>query len=134
MVTHASAFMEIPEAVKIVKTMDGIAYESASVQPALALRDRLDPAGATGQGRPVDAGSGAGRQFPITGLFVYKEFDQYTDFIERDWLYRFWKEGLPKHRPEYAHYQTHFPMRMEPSRRSAWVGPALLLAMLKRLI
>ena len=28
MVTHASAFMEIPEAVKIVKTMDGIAYES----------------------------------------------------------------------------------------------------------
>ena len=32
----------------------------APVQPALALRNRLDPAGATGQGCPVDAGSGAG--------------------------------------------------------------------------
>ena len=38
-----------------------------------------------------------------------KEFDQYTDFIERDWLYRFWKEGLPKHHPNMHYYLNAFP-------------------------
>ena len=108
MVTHASAFMEIPEAVKIVKTMDGIAYESHQFNRHWPYE--------TGWTRPEQLVKGArwtldqGLEYIFYyGPFVYKEFDQYTDFIERDWLYRFWKEGLPKHHPNMHYYLNAFP-------------------------
>ena len=85
MVTHASAFMEIPEAVKIVKTMDGIAYESHQFNRHWPYE--------TGWTRPEQLVKGArwtldqGLEYIFYyGPFVYKEFDQYTDFIEREWL------------------------------------------------
>ena len=43
------------------------------------------------------------------GPFVYKEFEEYTDFIEREWLYRFWDAGLPKHHPNMHFYLNAFP-------------------------
>lgn len=118
MVTHASAFMEIPEAVKIVKTMDGIALRIAPVQPALALRNRLDPAGATGQGCPVDAGSGAGihlllRAVRLQGVRPVHGFHRARLAVP------VLGRGTPETPSEHALLpQRIFPMRMEPSGRS----------------
>jgi hypothetical protein len=34
---------------------------------------------------------------------------QYYDFIERDWLKKYWKAGLPKHDPKMHYYLNTFP-------------------------
>jgi len=53
------------------------------------------------------------------GPIIWKS-EQYYEFIERDWLYKYWKAGLPKHHPKMHYYLNIFPHgsgRMRP------VGP-----------
>lgn len=108
LVTHASFFMENPDAAKIIKSMDGVAYESHQFNRHWPFE--------TGWTRPDELAKGAkwtldqGLEYIFYyGPFVYKEFEGYTDFIERDWLYRFWDAGLPKHHPNMHFYLNAFP-------------------------
>jgi hypothetical protein len=43
------------------------------------------------------------------GPYRYKDCDDYTDFLERDWLRSFWDAGLPKHHPNMYYYLNAFP-------------------------
>ena len=42
------------------------------------------------------------------GPIIWKS-EQYSEFIERDWLYKYWKAGLPKHHPQMHYYLNTFP-------------------------
>ena len=108
MVTHASVFADVPEAREIVQTMDGIAYESHQFNRHWPFE--------TGWTRPDELVRGAewtldqGMEYIFYyGPFVYKEFDEYYEFVERDWLYKFWELGLPKHHPNMHYYLNAFP-------------------------
>ena len=119
LVTRASFFMENPDAAKIIKTMDGVAYESHQFNRHWPYE--------TGWTRPDELAKGAkwvldqGLEYVFYyGPFVYKEYDQYYDFVERDWLYRFWKDGLPKRHKNMHYYLNCFPHAHGASRK---VGP-----------
>ena len=108
LITHASAFLDIPEAVEIIQSMDGIAYESHQFNRHWPFE--------TGWTRPEELVRGAewtlaqGKEYIFYyGPFIYKEFDEYYEFAERDWLYRYWEKGLPKHHPNMHYYLNAFP-------------------------
>ena len=52
------------------------------------------------------------------GPIIWKDDKKkYYEFVERDWLIKFWKEGLPKHHPRMHYYLNIFPHasgRMRP--------------------
>lgn len=108
MVTHASFFADNPKARKIIKSMDGIAYESHQFNRHWPFE--------TGWTRPKELVRGAkwtlgqGKEYIFYyGPFVYKEYKEYYEFVERDWLYKFWKAGLPKRHPRMHYYLNAFP-------------------------
>ncbi len=108
LVAHASAFIDNPDAKAVVLTMDGIAYESHQFNRHWPFE--------TGWTRPAELVRGAkwtleqGKEYIFYyGPFIYKEFAGYYDFAERDWLYKFWEAGLPKHHPNMHYYLNAFP-------------------------
>jgi hypothetical protein len=115
--THA--FCDNPEARKIVKTMDGVAYECHQFGSCWPWE--------TGITRPKELARGAkwalrhGMDYVFYyGPFVYKEYKGYYPFVERDWLYKYWAAGLPKHHPHLYYYLNDFPFAHGASRQ---VGP-----------
>ena len=79
LVTHASFFMENPDAAKIIKSMDGVAYESHQFNRHWPFE--------TGWTRPDELAKGAkwtldqGLEYIFYyGPFVYKEFEGYNRF------------------------------------------------------
>ncbi|MEN8255259.1 MAG: hypothetical protein ABFR33_07295 [Verrucomicrobiota bacterium] len=108
MVEHTSAFMNTPEARKIVRSMDGICYESHQFNRHWPYE--------TGWTNPDDLARGAkwtlaqGLEYIFYyGPFIYKDSPGYYEFAERDWLYGYWKAGLPKHHPKMHYYLNAFP-------------------------
>ncbi len=108
MVAHPSFFADNAEAREIVKLMDGIAYECHQFNRHWPLE--------TGWSRPEPVVKGAkwtldqGKEYIFYyGPFIFKGFAGYHDFVERDWLYQFWKAGLPKRNPRMHYYLNAFP-------------------------
>ena len=108
MVTHPSFFADNPEAREIVKLMDGIAYECHQFGPHWPLEK--------GCSRPEPVVKGAkwtleqGKEYIFYyGPFIFKGSEGYYDFVERDWLYNYWKAGLPKRNPNMHYFLNAFP-------------------------
>jgi len=108
LVTHASFFADKPKARKIIMMMDGVAYESHQFNRHWPFK--------TGWTRPEELVRGAkwtlnqGKEYIFYyGPFKYKKSKGYYDFAERDWLYKYWKAGLPKHHPNMHYYINAFP-------------------------
>ncbi len=119
LVTHASFFSDDPKAREIIMKMDGVAYESHQFNRHWPFE--------TGWTCPKELVRGAkwtlahGKEYIFYyGPFIYKQSKGYYDFVERDWLYKFWKAGLPKHNPHMHYYLNAFPFGSGSNRP---VGP-----------
>jgi hypothetical protein len=107
MVEDPSFFAEDPRAQAIIEKMEGIAYEAHQFNRHWPLE--------TGWSRPEKVVRGAkwtldqGKEYIFYyGPIIWKS-EQYSEFIERDWLYKYWKAGLPKHHPQMHYYLNTFP-------------------------
>lgn len=108
MVEHPCFFAEDPEAQKIVQSMDGVVYEAHQFNRHWPLE--------TGWSRPEPVVRGAkwaldqGKDYIFYyGPFLFRENGDYREFVERDWLYEFWRAGLPKRNPRMHYFLNAFP-------------------------
>ncbi|MEN1680531.1 MAG: hypothetical protein AAGJ46_13145 [Planctomycetota bacterium] len=107
MVEEPTFFAEDPRAQAIIQKMEGVAYEAHQFNRHWPLE--------TGWSNPDKVVRGAkwtldqGKEYIFYyGPIIWKS-DQYTEFIERDWLNRYWEAGLPKHHPRLHYYLNTFP-------------------------
>jgi hypothetical protein len=107
MVEHPSFFAKDIRAQAIMKKMEGIAYEAHQFNRHWPLE--------TGWSKPEKVVRGAkwtldqGKEYIFYyGPVIWKS-DPYYEFIERDWLYKYWRAGLPKHHPRMHYYLNTFP-------------------------
>jgi hypothetical protein len=109
MVQHPTFFAEDVRFVPIMKKVEGIAYECHQYNRHWPLE--------TGWSKPEKVVKGAkwtleqGKEYifyycPITWETNKKK---YYEFVERDWLIKYWKAGLPKHDPKMHYYLNTFP-------------------------
>lgn len=108
MVEHPCFFAEDPEAQKTIQSMEGVAYEAHQFNRHWPLE--------TGWSRPEPVVRGAkwtldqGKDYIFYyGPFLFRETEGYREFVERDWLYEFWKAGLPKRNPKMHYFLNAFP-------------------------
>ena len=107
MVQEPSFFATDERFLPILKKCDGIAYECHQFNRHWPLE--------TGWGKPEKVIKGArwtlakGKEY----IFYYGPIrwkgKVYYEFMERDWLQKFWKAGLPKHHPRMHYYLNTFP-------------------------
>lgn len=117
MVEHPSFFAEDRRFQPIMDKMEGIAYECHQFNRHWPRE--------TGWGKPGKVIKGArwtleqGKEYIFYyGPIIWKaDRKKYYPFVERDWLKKFWEEGLPKHHPNMHYYLNIFPHgsgRMRP--------------------
>ena len=107
MVQEPSFFATDKRFEPIMDTCDGIAYECHQFNRHWPLE--------TGWGTPEKVITGA--QWTLDQnkeyIFYYGPIrwkgKVYYEFMERDWLQKFWKAGLPKHHPKMHYYLNTFP-------------------------
>ena len=110
MVEHPTFFAEDKRVEPIVDKVDGIAYECHQYNRHWPLEE--------GWSKPEKVVKGAkwtidkGKEYifyygPLTWKAEKKK--KYYKFIERDWLKKYWKAGLPKHHPNMHYYLNTFP-------------------------
>lgn len=107
MVQEPSFFARDERFQPIMDKVEGIAYESHQFNRHWPLE--------TGWGKPDKVIHGAkwtleqGKDY----IFYYGPIrwhgKVYYEFMERDWLEKFWKAGLPKHHPRMHYYLNTFP-------------------------
>jgi hypothetical protein len=107
MVEEPSFFADDARVHPIIDKMEGIAYECHQFNRHWPLE--------TGWSKPDKVVRGArwtlarGKEYIFYyGPIIWKS-NQYYDFIERDWLHKYWKAGLPKHHPQMHYYLNTFP-------------------------
>ena len=107
MVEEPSFFVKNPKAQAILQKMDGVAYECHQFNRHWPLE--------TGWSNPQKVITGAkwtlaqGKEYIFYyGPIIWKS-KKYYEFIERDWLQKYWKAGLPKHHPQMHYYLNTFP-------------------------
>lgn len=120
MVEHPSFFATDKRVKPIVDKVDGIAYECHQFNRHWPLE--------TGWSKPEKVVKGAkwtieqGKEYifyygPITWKTNKKK---YTEFVEREWLKKYWKAGLPKYNKNMHYYLNIFP---HEEARKRPVGP-----------
>ncbi|MDD2598138.1 MAG: hypothetical protein PHO37_02775 [Kiritimatiellae bacterium] len=107
MVEEPSFFAEDARAQEVIAMMEGIAYECHQFNRHWPLE--------TGWSKPAKVIQGArwtlaqGKEYIFYyGPVIWKSPDYY-EFIERDWLEKYWQAGLPKHHPRMHYYLNTFP-------------------------
>ncbi len=107
MVEEPSFFADDARVHPIIDKVEGVAYECHQFNRHWPLE--------TGWSRPDKVVRGAqwtlarGKEYIFYyGPIIWKS-DQYYDFIERDWLRKYWDAGLPKHHPKMHYYLNTFP-------------------------
>lgn len=108
MVLHPAVFLDDPEARAIISTMDGICYESHHYNRYWPLGSAISNPPEVARGARWVLEQGMDYIF-YYGPYLYKECENYHEFLERDWLHSFWDEGLPKHHPNMYYYLNAFP-------------------------
>lgn len=108
LVVKPAVFLDDTQARAIVKTMDGICYESHHYNRYWPLGNEISDPGEVARGAQWALNQGMDYIF-YYGPYQYKDCDTYEDFLERDWLKSFWENGLPKHRANMYYYLNAFP-------------------------
>lgn len=108
MVEEPSFFATDPEAQKVIKLTQGVAYEAHQFNRHWPLE--------TGWSRPGPVIKGAKwtLEQDLEYIFYYgpvlwKPSPHYYNHIERDWLIKYWGAGLPKRHPKMHYYLNTFP-------------------------
>ena len=107
MVEEPSFFATNEAAKAVIAKVQGVAYECHQFNRHWPLE--------TGWSRPEPVIKGAkwtleqGKEYIFYyGPIIWKSKDYY-EFIERDWLNKYWEAGLPKHHPKMHYYLNTFP-------------------------
>ena len=118
MVEHPTFFADDKRVHPIIAKMEGVCYEAHQFNRHWPLE--------TGWSKPEKVVRGAKWTLEqdkdyifYYGPIIWKS-KQYYEFIERDWLKKFWKAGLPKHNEKMHYYLNTFP---HGSGRGRPVGP-----------
>jgi hypothetical protein len=117
MVQHPNFFAIDKRFQPVLNKMEGVAYEAHQFNRHWPRE--------TGWGKPEKIIQGAkwtlnqGKEYIFYyGPIIWKDDkEKYYDFVERDWLIKFWREGLPKLHPKMHYYLNIFPNesgRMRP--------------------
>jgi len=109
MVEHPSFFADDPRVHPIIEKMEGVAYECHQFNRHWPLE--------TGWSNPEKVIRGAkwtlarNKEYIFYyGPIIWKaDKERYYEFMERDWLERYWEAGLPKHHPKMHYYLNTFP-------------------------
>ena len=107
MVEHPTFFAKNRKARKIIGKMEGVAYEAHQFNRHWPLE--------TGWSKPEEVIRGAKWTLAQEKEYIFYygpviwKSEQYYEFIERDWLYKYWEAGLPKHHPQMHYYLNTFP-------------------------
>lgn len=118
MVEHPTFFATDPRFRPIFDRVDGIAYEAHQFNRHWPLE--------TGWSKPEKVIRGAEWTLAQSKEYIFYygpiiwKSKQYYEFIERDWLRKYWQAGLPKHHPRMHYYLNTFP---NGSGRGRPVGP-----------
>lgn len=118
MVEEPSFFATNPRAQAVIAKMEGVAYEAHQFNRHWPLE--------TGWSKPEKVIRGAKWTLEQDKEYIFYygpviwKSKQYYEFIERDWLNKFWEAGLPKHHPRMHYYLNTFP---HGSGRGRPVGP-----------
>ena len=107
MVEEPTFFATDPRAQAIIGKMEGVAYEAHQFNRHWPLE--------TGWSKPENVVQGAkwtlaqDKEYIFYyGPIIWKS-KRYYEFIERDWLKKYWQAGLPKHHPRMHYYLNTFP-------------------------
>lgn len=107
MVQHPTFFAEDKRFLPIMKKADGIAYECHQYNRHWPLE--------TGWSKPEKVVKGAKWTLEQDKEYIFYygpltwKSKKYYEFVERDWLEKYWKAGLPKHDPKMHYYLNTFP-------------------------
>ena len=107
MVQEPSFFATDQRFQPIMKKCDGIAYECHQFNRHWPLE--------TGWGKPEKVIQGAKWTLAQNKEYIFYygpirwKGKVYYEFMERDWLQKFWKEGLPKHHHKMHYFLNTFP-------------------------
>lgn len=108
LVEDPSFFATDPEAMKVIKLSEGVAYEAHQFNRHWPLE--------TGWSRPGPVVEGAkwaleqGLEYVFYyGPILWRPSEHYEPFIEREWLQAYWTAGLPKRHPKMHYYLNTFP-------------------------
>lgn len=119
LISSTTAFMDIPEAAKTIQDMDGVCYECHQFGEHWPFEKGVSRADEIARAAKWTLKKGLEYIF-YYGPFVYKEYESYYPFVERDWLYKYWAAGVPKQHPRMHYYLNCFPHAHGASRK---VGP-----------
>lgn len=107
MVQEPSFFAVDKRVEPIIEKCDGVAYECHQFNRHWPLE--------TGWGKPEKVIAGAKWTLAKNKEYIFYygpirwKGKVYYDFVERDWLEKFWKWGLPKRHPKMHYYLNTFP-------------------------
>lgn len=120
MVQQPTFFAEDPRFLPIMNKVDGICYECHQFNRHWPLETGLSKPEKVIQGAKWTLAQGKEYIFYYGPLTWKTNEKKYSEFIEREWLKTYWKEGLPKHDPKMHYYLNTFP---NGEGRSRPVGP-----------
>ncbi len=108
LVEEPSFFATHPEAQKVIKMTEGVAYEAHQFNRHWPLESGWS------KPKPVVKGAKWALEQGLEYVFYYgpvlwKPSEHYEPFIEREWLQAYWAAGLPKHHPKMHYYLNTFP-------------------------
>jgi len=107
MAEHPTFFAENPRARGIIEKMEGVAYELHQFNRHWPIE--------TGWSKPEKVVRGAKWTLAQDQAYILYygpirwRGQQYYEFMERDWLRKLWRAGLPKHHARMHYYLNTFP-------------------------
>ncbi len=104
-----SFYYQSPEARSIIKSMDGVCLESHQYNVHWPLDQGIEKdLQATGKGIRWTLANELDYVF-YYGPWLSQSCSQYYDDVVRDWLYKYWEAGMPKHHDRMHFYLNNFP-------------------------
>lgn len=109
MVEHPSFFADDPRVHSLIEMMEGVAYECHQFNRHWPLETGWSSPEKVIRGAEWTLAQGKEYIFYYGPIIWSADKKRYYDFIERDWLEKYWAAGLPKHHPNMHYYLNTFP-------------------------
>ena len=107
-VEDPSSFATDPEANRVIKLTEGVAYEAHQFNRHWPLETGWSKPGPVVEGAKWALAQGLEYVF-YYGPILWTPSDRYEPFIEREWLETYWAAGLPKRHPGMHYFLNTFP-------------------------
>jgi hypothetical protein len=109
MVISPTFYYTSPEAQEIIKTMDGVCFESHQYNVHWPLEQGIEKdLHATAEAIRWTLANNLDYVF-YYGPWLSQNCSQYYDDVVRDWLIKYWEAGMPRHHDQMYFYLNNFP-------------------------